>query len=449
MLTLPRASRTDRTPESLVAELRWAWSRSDRIFDLAPEALYERPIPLRHPLIFYVGHLAAFAWNHVARGLLGRPPMDPVLDELFERGIDPIGVDSAEEVRGWPPLTEVLAYRDAVRAELPLLAREAWSAEADPYVAEGRVLELVLEHELMHHETLLYILRELDHGRKRRPDDAPVHRAARAPRQELVALPRGRVLLGATGETGSFGWDNEFPPLEVSVESFWLQRYPVTVADFDEFVQADGYRRPDLWLPADHEWIASTGRLEPHGWTRDAAGRRRVRTLLEDVPFEVAAAWPAVVSGAEARAYARWRGGRLPGEAELHHAAFSTPDGGMREYPWGDEPPRDEHGNFDLRHLGPLPVGSCPAGRSALGVDELLGNVWQWTSTEFAARPGFRAIPSYPGYSADFFDDGHLVLFGGSWATDRRLLRRSFRNWFQPHYPYVLAGLRLAFDEAP
>ena len=162
---------------------------------------------------------------------------------------------------------------------------------------------------------------------------------------------------------------------------------------------------------------------------RSRPTRSRVRTLFEDVPFESAADWPVVASWAEAAAYARWRSARLPTEAEWHRAAEGAP--------------RDQ-GNVDFRHGSPLPVGSHPEGASRHGVLELVGNGWEWTATPFAPFPGFVPLARYPGYSADFFDGAHFVLLGGSWATDEALLRPSFRNWFQPHYPYVFSKFRCA-----
>jgi formylglycine-generating enzyme required for sulfatase activity len=144
----------------------------------------------------------------------------------------------------------------------------------------------------------------------------------------------------------------------------------------------------------------------------------------------------------EAAAFARWEGVRLPTEAEYHRAAFGTPADGRREHPWGEESPQAGHGNFGFRLWSPAPVGSFPAGASAFGVHELVGNGWEWTSTPFGPFPGFVPLEGYEGYSADFFDDQHFVMLGGSWATDTALVRRSFRNWFRPHYPYVFSKFR-------
>jgi gamma-glutamyl hercynylcysteine S-oxide synthase len=167
------------------------------------------------------------------------------------------------------------------------------------------------------------------------------------------------------------------------------------------------------------------------------------RTSFDIVPLELVEDWPVYVSLAEACAYARWGGARLPTEAEFHRAAYGGPDGHERSFPWGEEAPSPEHGNFGFSDWSPRPVGSYPQGASAWGVHELVGNGWEWTETVFAPFPGFRAyIPGYPGYSADFLDGKHYVLKGASWATEAQLLRRSFRNWHQARYPYVFAKFR-------
>jgi formylglycine-generating enzyme required for sulfatase activity len=152
------------------------------------------------------------------------------------------------------------------------------------------------------------------------------------------------------------------------------------------------------------------------------------------------------VSHAEASAFARWRGARLPTEAEFQRAAFGTPDDQERRHPWGDAEPGPQHGVFDFVSWDPEPAGTHPMGRSAFGVHDLVGNGWEWTSTPFAPFPGFRPMAAYPEYSADFFDGDHYVMKGASPATARELLRPSFRNWFRPHYPYVYATFRLAKD---
>ncbi len=423
-----------------VAALQDAWRRTDAIFDLiVPEAIYDQPIALRQPVIFYVGHLPAFAWNQLGGILRGLPPLHPDHDVLFARGIDPVDVDVYQAARpeDWPALEEVLAYRDRARARLRDLAAGLDLARPE----DRRAIHTVVEHERMHHETLLYMFQELPPERKVRPrgwTEAPL-RSLPAGR---VRVPGGRVRLGADAEAIPFGWDNEFPVHEVEVPDFTIDALPVRNAELRAFVDADGYSRRELWDDEAWAWRTRRGLTRPIAWLADG----RYRAFFGDCPWEEARDWPASVSFAEAQAYARWRGARLPTEAELHRAAYGSPDG-PRTHPWGDERPAEAHGNFGLRRFDPAPVGAFPAGASAWGVHETVGNGWEWTSTPFAPFPGFTPMPNYRGYSQDFFDGRHFVLLGASWATDEVFLRPSFRNWFQPRYPFVFSKFRLVSDE--
>ena len=246
----------------------------------------------------------------------------------------------------------------------------------------------------MHHETLLYMFQELEHGLKHRPPDWPAlptpastSVALRPPR--AIELPHGEARLGAARDALAFGWDNEFPQQRVGVPAFAVDDRPVTNADFVEFVDAGGYGERRLWRDVDWEWRVRRTLTRPHSWrapderpTGDS-GPLCVRSLLEDVPFERAAHWPVVVSWAEASAYARWRGARLPSEAEWHRAAEGLAA-------------RDQ-GNVGFRHGSPLPVGSHPEGASASGVLELAGNGWEWTASPFAPFPGFEPTAALPG----------------------------------------------------
>jgi ergothioneine biosynthesis protein EgtB len=416
--------------------LEAAWERTDRIFGfVADQALLARPIPLRQPFLFYVGHLPAFAWNHLGRGTLGLPAFAPGLDALFEAGIDP--PDDAEPPRRddatmWPGLDCVVAYRDRVRSDLR-------GALEEPALAE--VLPMVLEHELMHQETLVYMLQQLPAAAKRPPADlaATPEGPGASPKSVRVRISAGPAHLGAS--PSRFCWDNEQPEHDVPTEAFEIDSLPVTNHEFREFVSAGGYGDARLWTEDGWRWLQQARRTMPHNW-RATGHDWGVMSLFAEVPFDDAAHWPASVSHCEAQAFARWSGARLPSENEFHRAAYATPDGGLRPHPWGDAPPAAEHANLGFHRWGPTPVGSHPLGASAFGVHEMVGNGWEWTSTPFRPFPGFRPLRRYPGYSADFFDERHFVLLGGSWATDLRLVRRSFRNWFQPHYPYVFTKFR-------
>ena len=438
--------------EMVQERLTAAWARTDRIFSmLARDAWLAQPIALRHPFVFYLGHLPAFAWNHVCAGLLERPAFNAVFDEVFSRGIDP-DVDDPSRVHDhpdvpdrWPAVDEVLAYRDRVRAAL-LESVDAVSERQRTHVMarNNRVYAMIIEHEQMHQETLLYMLQRLPFEAKARPAWLPPYVLGPGRPAARVDVPPGTAMLGAAFDDIPFGWDNEFAPLEVSVAGFTVDATAVTNAQFLGFVDDGGYRRRDLWNDDDWEWIAHEPEAARHPavWERQA-DRWVYRTLFDRIPLESVSGWPVYVSLAEARAYARWRGGRLPTEAEFHRAAFGGANAGERGLPWGTATAGPPHGNFDFRHWAPTPVGSHPEGASAWGIHDLVGNGWEWTTTPFAGLPGFEAyIPGYPGYSADFFDGKHYVLKGASWATALDLIRPSFRNWFQAHYPYVFAKFR-------
>jgi ergothioneine biosynthesis protein EgtB len=357
-------------------------------------------------------------------------------------------VDVYQGAERWPTAAETLAYRDRVRDALRGAFDDVAALEGRDVLADrGRIWQIVIEHELMHHETLLYMVQQLAPALKRKPIGLPEYRLGDTGPGGEVSVPGGEVTLGASFETQPFGWDNEFPELVTRVDGFRIDRTPVTNAEWSEFVAAGGYQRRDLWDGAAWAWRERVGHDRPAFWER-RDGRWVYRTLFDVLPLDEVGAWPVYVSWAEADAYARWRDRALPTEAELHWAMYGSPGGEARAYPWGAAEPEARHGNFDFTHWAPTPVGAFPEGASAWGLLDSIGNGWQWTSSRFGGFQGFTAYArTYPGYSADFFDEQHYVILGGSWATDRALVRRSFRNWFQPHYPYVFATFRTVARE--
>ncbi len=428
-----------RDREVLASRLGAARAQTDEIFSLVhPEAIYVRPIPERHRLIFYLGHLEAFDWNLVARQACGVAPFHEEFDRLFAFGIDPVdGGLPSEPASAWPSRKAIEAYNERVRRVVDecVQGQRSWGAEGD----ESAVLNMAIEHRLMHAETLAYLLHQLPYSVKR----APAPPSAPSPPEALprvVSIPAGRTTLGRPAGSGGFGWDNEFGELAVEVPAFSMDAHKVTNGRFLEFVRDGGYTARELWTDEAWRWKETLGLEHPFFWRR-RDGEWTARGMFAETPLPAAA--PVYVSYAEAAAFARWAGRSLPSEAQFQRAAYGTPGGEEREYPWGDEPPAERHGNFDGRHWDPTPVDAHPAGDSAFGIGGLLGNGWEWTTSPFAPLPGFRPHPFYPGYSANFFDGQHQVLKGGSPRTAACMLRRSFRNWFQPHYPYVYAGFRL------
>ncbi|HWP24520.1 MAG TPA: SUMF1/EgtB/PvdO family nonheme iron enzyme [Candidatus Binatia bacterium] len=439
--------------ERLRAKLEAAWQRTDALFDIVPESeLFTAPIVWRHPFIFYIGHLPAFSWNQICGAILRWRSFNPHFDELFCRGIDP-DVDTGEchwhpEVPDkWPGLDEVLQYRDSVRgAVLDSLEAVGCLKTENAMVHGGRVFQMVLEHEYMHQETLLYMMQQLPPDKKRRPKNCPPSLFHGARTSEMISVPAGKARLGAQFQEIHFGWDNEFGETFVEVPQFKIDSLPVTNQQYFEFVNSAGYEDPRYWRRQDWAWKQLEKKRHPTQWVR-SNGLWFYRSMFDIIPLSQAASWPVYVSLAEARAYARWRGKRLPMEAEFHRAAYSGPDDRESVYPWGDEEPERLRGNFNFISWSPMPVGCRPAGSSRWGVHELVGNGWEWTDTPFAPFPGFVPyISSYPDYSQDFFDGKHFVLKGASWATVADLLRPSFRNWYQAHYPYVFAKFRCVTD---
>jgi iron(II)-dependent oxidoreductase len=348
----------------------------------------------------------------------------------------------------WPTISEVEKYKNNARSKLDKRLGEVLSAETANLASEiETLLHVAIEHRLMHAETIAYLLHNL-------PLDRKVAHAARtanpdaAPRQRMVTIPAGVATLGQTADLpGSFGWDNEFELEQIAVPAFAINAYPVTNAEYLRFVRSGGYENRAFWKPEDWTWKSQEHLEYPHFWAKQSSApatdpdvQWEYRGMFGNVALP--ASWPVYVSHAEACAFARWAGKTLPSEAQWHRAAYGTPSGVEQLYPWGNEAPDSTRGNFHHAHWDPTAVNAFPAGASAFDVWDLLGNGWEWTSTVFGPLPGFKPFSFYPGYSANFFDGKHFVMKGGSPRTDACMLRRSFRNWFQPHYPHVYATFR-------
>jgi ergothioneine biosynthesis protein EgtB len=466
-------------------------ARTRLLFDVLDESVYAvRPIALRNPVVFYEGHLPAFAVNTLIKKGLGRPGVDAHLERIFERGIDPES-EAAAAARGnpaWPARAAVRAYAEAAdRLIEDAIAGADLEREDHPLLRGAQALWTILEHEEMHQETLAYMWHEIPVASKRKPPiyvTVPPSRSA-PPAPGRVTIPAGVATLGtdvgpARSDVGvaptdvraafrrpadPFAWDNELPAHQVSVDAFALDVHNITNAQYMDFVDAGGYRDPQWWRAEDWAWVQSDGIAHPRFWER-IDGTWFWRAMFERVALP--AAWPVYVTWAEAHAFTRWRGQRLMTEPEFHRAAYGTnPEPGTpnpepvtgnlepgtwnleRRFPWGHDMPRRAPANFDFRRWDPERVGASAAAVSAFGIHDLVGNGWEWTSTPFGPFPGFAPMASYPEYSADFFDGQHFVLKGASPFTARELVRPGFRNWFRPRYPYVYATFRCASEVRP
>jgi iron(II)-dependent oxidoreductase len=324
----------------------------------------------------------------------------------------------------------------------------------DRLLAGGFVFGMLAQHEQQHDETML-ATHQLRQGppvlEAPEPPPAPAD-AADLPREVLV--PGGPFTMGTDSE--AWALDNERPAHTVDVAAFWLDTVPVTNAAYQEFIEAGGYRDPAWWAPEGWRHVQEAGLQAPLFWSRDGEGGggsgagggwvRRRFGHIEPVPPDE----PVLhVCWYEADAYARWAGRRLPTEAEWEKAARHDPaTGRSRRYPWGDADPGPEHANLGQRHLRPAPAGSYPRGAAPSGARQLIGDVWEWTSSDFAPYPGFEAFP-YKEYSEVFFGPEYKVLRGGAFGVDPVVCRGTFRNWDYPIRRQIFSGFRTARDAAP
>jgi len=375
-------------------ELQHARSVTDALFALIrPDSLYERPIPERHRMVFYLGHLEAFDWNLLGRRTLDLPAFQDGLDRLFAFGIDPAAGDLPDDQPSdWPGIVEVQEYnrrtREAIDARLSDLPET--------------LIEAAIEHRLMHAETFAYILHQLPYERKLAPRLPPAP-AEGAPRPRMIEIAAGTAELGLCPGDG-FGWDNEYQAHREDVPAFSISKYKVTNGEYLDFVNTGG-SLPFFWSSREGQWY--------------------YRGMFGEIPLSLDA--PVYVTQQQAEEYARWRRLALPSEAQFHRAAA------------GLAPSK----NSDFRYWDPIPVTADDTPPSDGLPSQMTGNGWEWTSTVFGPFPGFQAFPFYSNYSEPFFDGAHYVLKGGSPRTAARMLRPSFRNWFRPSYPYIYATFRL------
>ena len=396
-------------------------------------ALMAQHDPLQSPLVWDYGHIAVFEELWLVHRLSGVEPADQELMRRYD------AFENPRRVRGTLPLmarAEVAAYRDGVDGRALELLAEADLDGDEPLLRDGFVHEMIIEHEHQHTETILQTL-QLVAGGYRPPLPAPP--PARPVSLDTVAVPAGRY---PAGTHGHHPYDNERGVHEIELAGFRIDRFPVSCGQYLAFIDDGGYRRPELWGEPGREWLAGSGAIAPKHWRREDGGWVTDRfghtvAVGENLPV-MHVCWH------EADAYTRWAGRRLPTELEWGVAARWDPvTGTMRRYPWGDDPPTAEHANLDQRLFGCAPLGAYPRGASALGCEQMVGDVWEWTSSDFLAYPGFEAFP-YPEYSAVFFGGDYKVLRGASWAARPSVGRAAFRNWDHPIRRQIFAGFRCA-----
>ena len=397
--------------------------------------------PLMSPLVWDLAHIANQEELWLLRTVGGREPMHPEIDPLYDAFEHPRAVRPSLPLL---PPAEARRYAGEVRGRvLDLL--EAATFSGAPLVTGGFAFGMIAQHEQQHDETML-ITHQLRQG-------APALSAPEPPPlpPDALALPAEVLVQGCpfTMGTSSEAWalDNERPAHTVHVPSFYLDTTPVSNAAYQQFIADGGYGNPRWWSPEGWDHRQRAGLTAPLYWRREGSGWGRVRVgVTEPVP----AAEPGMdVWWDGAQAYAAWAGRRLPTEAEWEKAARYDPaTGRSRRYPWGDSDPAPEVANLGQHHLRPAPAGSYPSGAAPSGARQLIGDVWEWTASDFLPYPGFVAWP-YREYSEVFFGDEYRVLRGGSFAVDPVACRGTFRNWDYPIRRQIFAGFRTARDATP
>ena len=424
---------------------------------LSDQDLRRQHDPLMSPIVWDMGHIAHFEEVWIRRNARSGDTGSEGLSGIYDPFENPRSVRDELPLPALPECRAFLAeVRRAVLDSLPHLSLED---EADPaseaggrssgdgrhLLDEGFVFRMVLQHEYQHNETILQTL-QLKQGE---PYRAPRLVSAPGPvpdapgPDEMVRFPGGRVTLGT--DDRSTAYDNERPAHPVELEAFWMDVHPVTNAAYLAFVEDGGYDDPGHWSEAGWGWREEAGLTAPRYWSVGAEGWEerfmdRVGPLHPRRPVCHVCYW-------EAEAYASWAGKRLPTEAEWEAAASWDPGAGRaRRYPWGEAPPTASRANLDALLFETTEIGSYPDGRSPTGCWDMLGNVWEWTSTDFHAYPGYRTFP-YPEYSEAFFGPDFKVLRGGSWATRFGAVRNTFRNWDYPIRRQIFSGIRCARDD--
>lgn len=451
-------SRRSDLKERLFAGLRATRRRTlDLVAPLSEAGLRAQHSPLMSPIVWDLCHIAEFEHLWLGRRREG-PASESEMNPAFDAARTPRSERGHLDLPGRGDVIERLAR---VRRETERgMERVDLDAAGPRLLRDGFVYELVREHEAQHQETIVQtILLMKDESyepltRRVLPDPSV------PARPEMVAVPAGPFELGAA--PGAFSYDNERPRHTVDTAEYAIGRFPVSNAEYLEFVAAGGYGDRSLWSDEGWAWKEEVGLTCPAYWRpRDGEAATSIEAAAQAARHGPGA-WcretslgeedlrpdePVLhVCWHEACAFARFAGARLPTEVEWEKAAAWDPDtGSTRPYPWGGELPDAGRANLDLWAFGAARLGAYPTGRSPVGCEHMLGDCWEWTASRFVPYPGFEPYP-YPEYSAVFFGDEYAVLRGGSWATDSGVARVTFRNWDYPIRRQILAGFRVARD---
>jgi gamma-glutamyl hercynylcysteine S-oxide synthase len=424
--------------ESLARDLTLARDRTLRLVEFDDAELLRQYDPLMSPLVWDLAHIGQQEEFFLLRGAdPNRPGILPTaVDELYDAFVHTRA--SRVDLPLLPP-ADARAYCRTIRARA-LDVLDALPDEDGTGVDPAFVFGMVISHENQHDETMLQAL-----GLRSGPPILPVGSPLPAGRQDVagtsVLVPGGPFVLGVDAADEPHSLDNERPGHVVDVPSFRIARVPVTNAEWQQFIADGGYRQPRWWSERGWAHRQAADLQTPEFWNSDGTRTRfgHVEDLPADEPVQH-------VTFFEAEAYAAWAGARLPTETEWEKAcAWDPVTNRRRRFPWGAAEPTSQLANLGGDALRPAPVGAYPAGASAYGAEQMLGDVWEWTTSPLRPWPGFTPM-IYQRYSQPFFGGDYMVLRGGSWAVAASVLRPSFRNWDHPIRRQIFSGVRLAWS---
>ena len=403
---------------------------------LGDDELCRQHSPLMSPLVWDLAHVGNYEELWLLRAAAAHPGVRPEVDDLYDAFRYPRASRPALALLG---PADARAYVARVRDEVLAVLDRVELDPSVPLLDGAFVYGMVVQHEHQHDETML-ATRQLMADASAPIDGVVPPPVGAPPAVAEVLVDGGTYVVGTDAEP--WAYDNERGAHEVALEPFWIDTAPVTNERYAEFVAHGGYDERRWWSDDGWAWRMKAGLAHPEFWRREGGGTWSV--LRFGRRDDLAAGEPVQhVCWYEADACARWMGRRLPTEAEWEVAATTGPGGGKTRWPWGDGAPTPAHANLGQRHDGPAPVGAYPAGVSRWGCHQMIGDVWEWTSSDFAAYPGFGAFP-YREYSEVFFGHEYKVLRGGSWATAASAVRGTFRNWDYPVRRQIFAGFRSA-----
>jgi len=421
----------------LLAYLENTWELYEFLFSSIKEdeTYYKSPDPLRNPLIFYLGHTAAFYINKLRMAGLWNDHVNKEWDQLFAVGVDPDAPENLDVAEIWPTVPEVRAYRDKI---YEIVKQVIQNLEIPEYITQEHsawAIIMAMEHDRIHFETSSVLIRQLPTDDVQKPEGwmyAPLENSTDVP-PKWITVDDETVSLGKPTQCSVYGWDNEYGQLDTEVKRFRAMNVMVTNAQFLGFVRVGGYQKSSFWSEEGWQWKEQTKTTGPKFWLNDEGETFRYRAMFDEI--EMPLQWPVEVNAYEAEAFCNWIGHnvRLLTEAEFKLIA-------QHECDEEETFPSECNDNFTFG--SPTPVGFVtPRGNQPFY--DLYGNVWDWLQDDFYSLPGFKTHPLYEEFSAPYMDDEHGMMAGGSWATTGTGCSKFYRLWFRRHF-FQHAGFRLA-----